>query len=232
MPSSDQHHLPPPGSLLEPATPELLELRLATASISLGAAGGHPEPAREALKELSLRANRAIRAVDLGTTDDLLSGHCFAARALVAEVRRTLAAQPASPAKGLEALAKARRSLYRALCLVARSLARLSAERVRALTRQSDVVEAPRGGMHDLSRFAANTSHGEPSEIAWLLEVAESEIALAAADARHFELPRAQRDELAALHGAIVAWSSGTREPAEGLALAARLLEAVGGARA
>jgi len=232
MASSDRDHLPSEGAgLLAPAAPELLELRLSIACLSLGAAGGHPEPAREALKELARRTNLAIRVVDLATTDELFSGHCFAARALVAEARRTLAIEPTSDARGLEALVSARRSLYRALCVVARSLTRLAGERARAVPRQSDFVESPRGGMHELARFATGAAHGEPSEIAWLLEVAESEISLATADPRYLGLPRAERDELASLHEAIVTWLEGERDPARGLGLAAGLLDAVGGKR-
>jgi len=202
----------------------LTELRTRVAAIAVSQASSVKEldAARHAIREMSRQANLQIRSVDLRSASDQVAGHCFAARALVTEAQGQITAQGWKPAEALPRLVRARRALYRALCLVVRSLVE------DAIARPSGF--APRGGTVGSRHPAATFVHlvgtmtaTMPHEVGWSLEVAECELAITLMDRRVLDENR--RKSLAKLHDESSAWASSGRDPVAGAALLALMRE-------
>ena len=211
----------PPRVPYDPAAAEFLELRLALVRIALPEAPDMLEPAREALRVVGRDANHAVRNADVRRDDDLLTGVCFAARSHIAEARHILA--PAN-VEYVE-LARARRRLYRGLSVVAEALSATTVSR--AKLRLSD-VPAPRQShgvlfAQFLTQVAAAT-RTNPKDIAWVLAVADAELAVAAAHPRYSRLGNEQRNTLRVIRGEMAAWSAGNRHPDAGYSLLNRLI--------
>lgn len=178
------------------------------------------ETARNTLREMGRQASLQIRAVDVQSAGDQVAGQCFAARALVSEAQGQIAANGWNPDEALPLLVRARRALYRALCLVVRSLVE------DAIARPSGFV--PRavssGSKHPAATFVRlvhSMTVTTPLELGWALEVAECELAIALLDRRALEEDR--RETLAKLHAEASAWASDGRDPTAGAALLERL---------
>jgi hypothetical protein len=198
-------------------------LRASIAEVALPAAASltELETIREALQGLARGANEMIRAVDVRSADDMVAGQCFAARALVAEARRQLATEGRTSEEAIPTLTRSRQALYRALCLVARSLARgvslppISDFAPLAARRSSF------GPAMTLVRLVGALGGSTPSEMGWALEVAECEIEILLADERI--LGEHRLGISSTLRSEASAWANGDRNPGVGHALLARV---------
>jgi hypothetical protein len=210
-----------PKTRPDPALAEFLELRLALVRIPLGDAHDTLEASREALRVVGRNANHAVRHADVHRTDDLLTDVCFAARAHIAEARHILA-----PARvEYHELLRARRRLYRGVSVVAEALTATTLSR--AKTRLSETPPSQRGHGVLFAEFVTQVvaaTRANPKDIAWVLEVADAELAIAAAHPRYSHLAPEQRNALRLLRGEIAAWSTGTRHTDAGYSLLNRLI--------
>jgi hypothetical protein len=202
---------------------QLAELRTAVAEVALSRASSlaEIEQARDSLRDLGRRANQIIRATDVRTAGDLIAGQCFAARALVAEARRQLATEGKSPADAVPTLGRARRALYRALCLVVRSLSQGF-----TLPPTSGFVTRPAsrvipGAESTFVRLVRSVSSVAPVDMIWALEVAECELAIAILDRRGLDEERLK--SLSALHDEISVWANAGHDANQGAALLERV---------
>jgi hypothetical protein len=211
----------PPRTPHDPASAEFLELRLALVRVALSESPALHEAAREALRVVGRDANHAVRSTDVRRDDDLLSGVCFAARSHIAEARQILAAASTEYSE----LVRARRRLYRGLSVVAEALTATTMSR--AKLRLSDVQPSLLGHGVLFSQFVtqvAAATRANPTDIAWVLEVADAELAIAAAHPRYSQLSSEQRNTLRSIRGEMAAWSAGTRNPDVGYSLLNRLI--------
>jgi len=211
----------PPRVPYDPAAADFLELRLALVRIPLPETPELLEPAREALRIVGRDANNAVRDADVRRDDDLLTGVCFAARSHIAEARHILASASVEYAE----LVRARRRLYRGLAVVAEALNATTVSR--AKLRMSD-IPPPRQGhgvlfAQFLTQVAAAT-RANPKDIAWVLELADGELAIAAAHPRYTRLADEHRNTLRIIRGEMAAWSAGNRHPDAGYSLLNRLM--------
>jgi hypothetical protein len=205
----------------DPAAADFLELRLALVRIALPEAVELLEPAREALRVVGRDANHQVRNADVRRDDDLLTGVCFAARSHIAEARQILSAANVEYVE----LVRARRRLYRGLAVVAEALSATTVSR--AKLRVSDFPPPRQGHGVLFSQFltqVAAATRANPKDIAWVLEVADGEIAIAAAHPRYTRLAAEQRNALRVIRGEMAAWSAGTRHPDAGYSLLNRLI--------
>lgn len=206
----------------EGARTALADLRAQVAAVTLSRESSvkEIETARNTLREMGRQANLQIRAVDVQSAGDQVAGQCFAARALVSEAQGQIAANGWNPDEALPLLVRGRRALYRALCLVVRSLVE------DAIARPSGFVPrtASSGSKHPAATFVRlvrSMAVQTPLEIGWALEVAECELAIALLDRRALDEDR--RESLTTLHGEASAWANDGRDPAAGAALFERM---------
>jgi hypothetical protein len=217
-------HAPTLSALVpDPAVSEFLELRLLVARVTIGAtlAEERLEWARNTLRELARNANHAIRTADVRRSNDIFASVCFAARAQVSEARGRLAVATLDAAE----LGRARRALYRGLCLVAEGLAAASIPRTRVSLTES-VPPGPKQGVlfaSFVTQVAAAT-RANTRDVAWALEVADAEVSVAVAHPQFIRIAPEQRSMLRSVRGEIAAWSGGDRSPDAGYALLNRLV--------
>ena len=205
-------------TLPDPAIAEFLELRLSLVRINLSDAA-RVEEAREALRVVAREANHAIRNIDVRRPHELFASVCFAARSHVAEARQMLADARAERAE----LTRARRRLYRGLCLVAEALTATT----RSRASQTDAPPATRGRGVLFAEFVTQVvaaTRSNKTDVAWVLHVAEAELGVAAAHPAFSRLSAEQRSSLRALRGEIVAWSAGDPATDSGYLLLNRLI--------
>jgi len=205
----------------DPALAEFLDLRLALVRIPLAGAADVLEPAREALRVVGRDANHAVRNTDVHRTDDLFASVCFASRAHIAEARQILASASVDPSE----LVRARRRLYRGLCVVTEALVATATSR--AEKRHSERPPSLHGQGVLFAEFVtqvAAATRANQKDVAWILEVADAELGIAAAHPHHSRLSPEQRNTLRALRGEIAAWSAGGRNTEAGYALLNRLV--------
>lgn len=205
----------------DPALAEFLELRLALVRIRLSGTAEELEPAREALRTVGRDANHAVRDTDVRRTDDLFTTVCFAARSHIAEARQILAAASVEPGE----LSRARRRLFRGLCVVTEALVATTTSR--AESRRSEPPPSPHGRGVLFAEFVtqvAAATRANQRDVGWILEVADAELGIAAAHPRYSRLSSDQRNTLRALRGEIAAWTAGGRQPEAGYALLNRLV--------
>jgi hypothetical protein len=210
-----------PRAAADPAPAAFLELRLAVVRITLGDAPETHEPAREALRVAGRNATHAVREVDLRRADDLASSVFFAARAHIAEARHVLAAGRVE----LVELVRARHRLYRGLSIVAEVLTATSLSRARV--RMSDAPASSHGNGVLFAEFVTQVvaaTRANPRDIAWVLEVADTELGIASAHPRFARLASDQRAALRTLRGEIVEWTSRARDADAGYSLLNRLM--------
>jgi hypothetical protein len=217
-------HAPTLSALVpDPAVSEFLELRLFVARVPIGEALSPErlEESRNTLREIARSANHAIRTADVRRSNDIFASSCFAARAQVSEARGRLAGATLDAAE----LGRARRALYRGLCLVAEGLAAASILRTRVSLNES----VPLGPKHSVlfasfvTQIAAAT-RANARDIAWALEVADAEVSVAVAHPHFMRIAAEQRSMLRSIRGEIAAWASGDRTPDAGYALLNRLV--------
>jgi hypothetical protein len=201
----------------DPAIAEFLDLRLDVVRVPLSPALSTDglENARSAFREIGRNANAAIRNADVRRTDEPFASVCFAARSHIAGARRRLASGSVENTE----LVLARRALYGGLALIAEALS-ASDERPRALP--------PHAGRSALflafvTQVVAAT-RANTSDIAWALEVAESELTVAVAHPHFLLISHERRTLLRILRAEMAAWFSGAREADAGLALLNRLM--------
>jgi len=210
-----------PKTRPDPALAEFLDLRLALVRITLSDVHEALEPAREALRVVGRDANHAVRSADVRRTDDLLTDVCFAARAHIAEARHLLA-----PARvDFHELVRARRRLYRGLSVVTEALTATALSRAKA--RLSDAPPSRHGYGVLFAEFVTQVvaaTRANPKDIAWVLEVADSEIAIAAAHPRYSRLSAEQRNALRLIRSEMAEWSAGLRNTDAGYSLLNRLI--------
>jgi hypothetical protein len=207
----------------DPAIGEFLELRLLVARVPIGAALAQErlEAARNTLRELARNANHAIRTADVRRSNDIFASACFAARAQISDARGRLAGATLDAAE----LGRARRLLYRGLCLVAEGLAAASNPRTRASLTESAPPGPKQGVLFAafVTQVAAAT-RANARDIAWALEVADAEVSVTAAHPHFMRIAPEQRGMLRSVRGEIAAWSGGDRSPDAGYALLNRLV--------
>jgi hypothetical protein len=213
--------LPSPKTAFDPALAEFLELRLALVRIELSDAPESLERAREALRVVGRNANHAIRSADVRRTDELLTDVCFAARAHIAEARHVLA--PAHV--DYHELVRARRRLYRGLSVVTEALTATTLSRAKA--RLSDAPPSQHGYGVLFAEFVTQVvaaTRTNQRDIAWVLEVADAELGIAAAHPRYSRLSADQRNALRVIRGEMAAWAAGLRNLDAGYSLLNRLI--------
>jgi hypothetical protein len=213
--------LPRPPKSHDPALAEFLDLRLALVRIQLAGSAEQLEPAREALRVVGRNANHAVRNTDVRRTDDLFTSVCFAARSHIAEARQILAAASVDAGE----LTRARRRLYRGLCVVTEALVATATSR--AESRQSERPPSPHGQGVLFAEFVtqvAAATRANQRDVAWILEVADAELGIAAAHPHYSRLSADQRNTLRTLRGEMATWSATGRTPEVGYALLNRLV--------
>jgi len=205
----------------------LTELRTQVAALTVSRMSSveELEAARHVLREIARQASLQIRAVDLRSGSDQVAGHCFAARALVTEAQGQIAAQGWKPAEALPRVARARRALYRALCLVVRSLVEDAIARPSGFAPRSGST-GPKHPAVTFVRLVGSMTSETPLELGWALEVAECELAITLLDRRALDEER--RKSLTKLHDESSEWASMERDPVAGAALLVRLREQAG----
>jgi hypothetical protein len=217
-------HAPTLSALVpDPAVSEFLELRLLVARVTIGATLSQErlEEARNTLREVARSAHHAIRTTDVRRSNDVFSSVCFAARAQVSEARGRLARATFDAAE----LGRARRALYRGLCLVAEGLAAASILRTRVSLTES-MPPGPKQGVlfaSFVTQIAAAT-RANARDVDWVLEVADAEVSVAVAHPHFIRLAPEQRSMLRSVRGEIAAWSGTDRSPDTGYALLNRLV--------
>jgi len=205
----------------DPALAEFLELRLALVRVELSEAPEKHELAREALRVVGRNANHAVRNADVRRSDDLITNVCFAARSHIAEARQLLAAARIDYPE----LVRARRRLYRGLSVVSEALTATTLSRARQ--RMSNAPPSLHGHGVLFAEFVTQVvaaTRANPKDVAWVLEVADAEIGIAAAHPRYSRLSAEQRNTLRAIRGEMSAWSGGARAPDAGYSLLNRLI--------
>ena len=206
------------ATIPDPSLGEFLELRLSVAKIALSDDPTRFEQARHSLRELGAKSTRTIRRTGLGRRDDLFGYVCFAARTHIAEARHIL-----TSATNLADLVRARRRLYRGLCVMAEAL---TASTSRSSGRRSD-SPTPRGHGVLFAAFVTQiraASRANPKDVLWVLQVADAEISVAAAHPLFSRLSSEQRSTLRALRGEIADFATSERNPETGFALLNRLV--------
>lgn len=210
-----------PSQPPDPALAEFLELRLALARIALDDAPERLEVAREALRVVGRNANHAVRTADVRRFDELFSDVCFAARAHIAEARQSLATARVE----YRELIRARRRLYRGLALVAEVLTATTYSRARAGKFEKNVSHHGHGVLFaEFVTQVVAATRANPKDIAWVLDVADAELGIAAAHPCYSELPADQRNTLSGLRAEMAAWAGGTRHGDSGYSLLNRLI--------
>jgi hypothetical protein len=210
-----------PSQPPDPALAEFLELRLALARIAIDDAPEKLEVAREALRVVGRNANHAVRTADVRRFDELYSDVCFAARAHIAEARQILATARVE----YRELVRARKRLYRGLALVTEVLAATTYSRARAGTVDRHVSQQGHGVLFAefVTQVVAST-RANPKDIAWVLDVADAELGIAAAHPSYSQLPAEQRSTLSGIRAEMAAWTGGTRHSDSGYSLLNRLI--------
>jgi hypothetical protein len=212
------------AAIPDPSLGEFLELRLSLVKIALSDDASRYEEARHALRELGAKSSRTIRRTGLGRRDDLFGYVCFAARSHVAEARHIL-----TSATNLADLVRARRRLYRGLCVMAEALTATSTSRSSGLRGDSPL---PRGNGVLFAAFVTQiraATRANPKDVLWVLQVADAEISVAAAHPLFARLSADQRTTLRALRAEIAEFASGERNSEVGFALLNRLVLLVDG---
>jgi hypothetical protein len=208
----------------DPSLGEFLELRLSVAKITLSDDLARFEEARHALRELGAKSSRTIRRTGLVRRDDLFGYVCFAARSHVAEARHIL-----TSATSYADLVRARRRLYRGLCVMGEALTATSTSRSSGLRSGSPL---PRGNGVLFAAFVTQiraATRANPRDVLWVLQVADAEISVAAAHPLFSRLSVEQRTTLRALRAEIADFVTSDRNHEVGFALLNRLVLLIDG---
>lgn len=201
----------------DPAIAEFLDLRLEVVRVSLSSAPSTAgfENARSAFREIGRNANAAIRKADVKRTDELFASVCFAARSHIAEARGRLASDVIENTD----LVLARRALYRGLSLIAEALS--------ASDERTSVAPPRAGGSVLFVAFVTQVvaaTRANTRDIAWALEVADSELNVAVAHPNFLLISHERRALLRMLRAEMTAWFGAGRETDAGYALLNRLM--------
>ena len=211
----------------DPSLGDFLELRLTVAKVSLSDDLTRFEEMRHALRELGAKSSRTIRRTGLVHRDDLFGYVCFAARSHVAEARHIL-----TSATSLPDLVRARRRLYRGLCVMAEALTATSTSRSSSSRPRADSHVTLRGHGVLFAAFVTQiraATRANSRDVLWVLQVADAEISVAAAHPLFSRLSVEQRTALRALRGEIADFAASERSHETGFALLNRLVLLVDG---
>lgn len=211
----------------DPSLGEFLDLRLSLVKIALFDDPARFEEARRKLRELGAKSSRTIRRTGLVRKDDLFGYVCFAARSHVAEARHIL-----TSATSLAELSRARRRLYRGLCVMAEALTATSGSRSSSSRPRLDSGVALRGHGVLFAAFVTQirvASRANPKDVLWVLQVADAEISVAAAHPLFSSLSTEQRSTLRALRAEVADFATSERGNDAGVALLNRLVLLIDG---
>lgn len=206
---------------------ELAQLRLAAAALDVNLKSTSPqalEEARGELGELCRKTMHLSRRLDRGGADELFYDVCFLVRVRIAEERRMLAVDNCSGERIQARLRRTRSELHRSLALLADAFAGATWTPVR-IPRRSEInpKATPNDPVYDLAAVLLSASRADANDMAWVLGVAEVELALVESHPAFATLPSHVAEAVSTLRVAITSWERGERPPALGRILLARV---------
>jgi len=218
---------PPPQPQADGIGPDLAELRLATVSLDVNGMAGSSrrlEELRLELGELCRRTMNLSRRLDRGGADELFYDVCFLVRVRIAEERRMLAIDACSAERTRARLKRTRAELHRALALLADAFAGATWIPVR-IPRRSEINAKAKADSpaRNLAAMLNSADRADPSDTAWVLGVAETELALVESHPAFETLPAHLGELVSSLRSAIAGWDRSEHPPALGRLLHARV---------
>ena len=206
---------------------ELAQLRLTAVALAVNVTTAPPralEDARAELGELCRKTMNLSRRLDRGGADELFYDVCFLVRVRIAEERRMLAVDSCGGERTQARLRRTRAELHRSLALLADAFASATWTPVR-IPRRSEInpKATPNDPIYDLAAVLLSASRADANDTAWVLGVAEVELALVESHPAFTTLPQHVAEAVNTLRVAITSWERGERPPALGRILLARV---------
>lgn len=219
--------LPEPQPQSDGIGPELALLRLATAALDVSGnttGSRKHEDARVELGELCRKTMNLSRRLDRAGADELFYDVCFLVRVRIAEERRILAVESCGGERTQTRLRRTRAELHRALAQLSDAFASATWTPVR-IPRRSEInpKATPDDPVYDLAAVLLSALRADADDSAWVLCVAEVELALVESHPGFASLPARVAEAVSTLRLAITSWERGARPPALGRILLARV---------